>query len=106
MNKMMKIYNIDGWNDDQTNDLYDLICEYLHEHNFDEEYLTGEAIELDDVVLEIKKAESQCIEVGLLDDSMVLVNFNSGFMHTLPYTHEDDYSSLQQHVQDVFQEVQ
>ena len=105
-NRIMKIYNIDGWDDDQANDLYDLICEYLYEHNFDEEYLLGEQVELDDVVLEIKEAETQCIEVGVLDANMVLINFKSGFMHTYPYKHDDDYSSLQRHVEDALQEVQ
>ena len=102
----MTTYKIDNWNIEETDDLYDLICEYIYQHNFDEEYIIESAdIELDDVVLEIKDSESLHIEIGVLDESMAVANYKMGFLYTAPLKHEEDYVSLQDHVKDVYSQV-
>ena len=102
----MTTYKIDNWNLQETDDLYDQICEYIYDNNFDEEYIIeSESIELDDVVLEIKDSKSLHIEIGVLDESIAVANYKMGFLYTSPLKHEEDYVSLQDHVKDVYSQV-
>ena len=102
----MTTYKIDNWNLQETDDLYELICEYIHDNNFDEEYIVeSDGIELDDVVLEIKDSKFLHIEVGVLDENIAVANYKMGFLYTAPLTHEEDYVSLQDHVKDVYSQV-
>ncbi len=107
MNRMMTIYDIKDLSDEQIHDLYDMLCEYIYDHNFDEDYLIGpdqEKVELDDTVIEIKDSSSVHIEVGTIDDQIALANYKMGFLYTFSGNHTDDYRFLQEHVEESVQQ--
>ena len=103
----MTTYDIQDLSVEQLDDLYDIICEYIYEHNFDEEYILGDKaadLELDDTTIEIKDKDAIHIEVGVIDDNIVLANYKMGFLYTFPDNHADDYKYLQNHVEDTVQQ--
>ncbi|MBC8416937.1 hypothetical protein H8E06_01230 [bacterium] len=104
---MMRTYDIQELSVEQLDDLYDILCEYIYDHNFDEDYVIGadqEKVELDDTVIEVRDKDTVHIEVGIIDDQIALANYKMGFLYTSTSTHPDDYQLLQDHVEDSVQQ--
>ena len=106
---MMKTFEITNLSVEQIDDLYDLICEYIYDHNFDEEYILSgdrELLELDDTAMEVRDSENLHIEVGTLDDNIVVANHKMGFLYTSPLVHDQDYAALQEHIEHTVHQIQ
>jgi len=67
-----------------TEEIYD----YLHESNYEEEYLTDD-FELDQLSLSINRGDETLFEVGLLDEHVYFVDIERNATLYVPNVHDE-----------------
>ena len=100
--------DLQGWDIGTTDDFFNTVCEYIHEHNFDEQYIPvvkDDVFELDDVILEIRNKDELLGEIGHLDDDIVFVHYETGAMYSRYCSFQlDELQFLTSHVTDTYEE--